>query len=314
MESPENGHSLSVEDFYRKFGEKLSIELVCGEKGLGKRIISPSAQKPGLRMTEQDIRLEEGNIQILGGTEISYLNGFPESRRKRIIGNLISADTPCFILSGGYRPDELFSRQFERKRAPLFTTPLGTGKFITVLNELLAEEFATRMTVHGVLMDVHHVGVLILGKSGIGKSECAVDLIIQGSKLIADDVVEIRKIGSQKLVGIGPENIRYLMEVRGIGIVNIKDLFGTTCVMERREIDMVIELDRWDSEKEYDRLGLDSKTYSILDIELPYTVLPVSPGRNMASVIDIAVRNHILKETGRTVELASAQPGAPDEG
>ena len=303
MKSSENNHSLSVGDFYGKFGEKLCLEPVRGEKGLERRIISPNAKKPGLRMIEKKIELERGNIQVLGRTEISYINGFPSGTQKKIISNLLSNDIPCFILSKGARPEKSFTEHFEKKKVPLFATTLGTGKFITILNELLAEEFATRITVHGVLLDVHRRGILILGRSGIGKSECAIDLIIQGSKLIADDVVEIRKIGSQTLVGVGPENIRYLVEVRGIGIVNIKDIFGTTCVMEKREIDMVIELHQWDSEMEYDRLGLDTKTYSILDIELPYIMLPVSPGRNMASVIDVAVRNHILKETGKKIEI-----------
>ena len=305
MKNSENSHSLSVGDFYGKFGEKLCLEPIFGENGLERRIISPSAKKPGLRMIEEKIELEQGNIQVLGRTEISYISGFPDKTQEKIISNLLSNDIPCYILSKGASPGKSLTEYFEKKEVPLFTTTLGTGKFITILNELLAEEFATCITVHGVLLDVHHTGVLILGKSGIGKSECAIDLIIQGSKLIADDVVEIRKIGSQTLVGVGPENIRYLVEVRGIGIVNIKDLFGTTCVMEKREIDMVIELHQWNSETEYDRLGLDTKTYSILDIELPYIVLPVSPGRNMASVIDVAVRNQILKETGKKIEIPS---------
>ncbi len=305
MKNSETTPCLSVGDFYKKFGEKLCLESVSGENGFERRIISPSAKKPGLRMIEDKIELESGNLQVLGKTEISYINGFFGKAQKKIISNLLSNNIPCFILSKEARPGKSFIEYFEKKRMPLFNTTLGTGKFITILNELLAEEFATRITVHGVLLDVHHKGVLILGKSGIGKSECAIDLIIQGSKLIADDVVEIRKIGSQTLVGVGPENIRYLVEVRGIGIVNIKDLFGTTCVMEKREIDMVVELHKWDSETEYDRLGLDTKAYSILDIELPYIMLPVSPGRNMASVIDVAVRNQILKETGRKIEIPS---------
>ena len=305
MRDSENSYSLSVGDFYGEFGEILCLEPIGGEAGFERRIISPSAKKPGLRMIEKKIELENGNVQVLGRTEISYINGFPGKTQKKIITNLLSNDIPCFILSKDARPDASFTAHFEKKQVPLFTTTLGTGKFITILNELLAEEFATRITVHGVLLDVHRRGVLILGKSGIGKSECAIDLIIQGSKLIADDVVEIRKIGSHALVGVGPDNIKYLLEVRGIGIVNIEDLFGTTCVMEKRQIDMVVELHQWDSETVYDRLGIDTRTYSILDVELPYIVLPVSPGRNMASVIDVAVRNQILKETGRKIEISS---------
>lgn len=153
-------------------------------------------------------------------------------------------------------------------------------------------------TFHGVLMDIHRLGVLILGKSGVGKSESALDLIAKGSKFIADDIVEIRRISNTKLIGSGPENIKYLMEIRGIGIVNIKDLFGTTSVMDSREIEMVIELEQWDQNNEYERLGLETKSYKILDLPLPYVIIPVSPGRNIATIIEVAVRNQILKNSG----------------
>ncbi len=303
MKKLETSFSLTVRDFYEKFQERLLLESLVEEKGFEKRIISPRVKKPGLRIIEKEIELENGNIQVLGRTEISYIRKFALQKQKEIVRSILSNDVPCFILSKGSYPEKSFVKYFEKNHLPLFVTPLSTGKLITVLNEVLAEEFATQITVHGVLLDIHHTGVLILGKSGIGKSECAIDLVIQGSKLIADDVVEIRKIGSRNLVGTGPKNIRYLVEVRGIGIVNIKDLFGTTCVMEKREIDMVIELDHWSPEKEYERLGIDTKTYSILDVDLPYTVLPVSPGRNMASVIDVAVRNQILKKSGKTADI-----------
>ncbi len=303
MKKFKTSFSLTVGDFYEKFGEKLLLQPLVGKKGFKKQIISPSVKKPGLRIIEKKIKLESGNIQVLGRTETSYIKRFALQKQKEIIVSLLSNDIPCFILSKGLCPEKSFVKYFERDQVPLFVTSLSTGKLITTLNEVLAEEFAVQITVHGVLLDIHHIGVLVLGKSGIGKSECAIDLVIQGSKLIADDVVEIRKIGSRKLLGSGPESIRYLVEVRGIGIVNIKDLFGTTCVMEKREIDMVIELDHWDPKKEYERLGINTKTYSILDVDLPYTVLPVSPGRNMASVIDVAVRNQILKESGKTADV-----------
>ncbi|MFI5322875.1 MAG: HPr kinase/phosphorylase, partial [Thermodesulfobacteriota bacterium] len=144
----------------------------------------------------------------------------------------------------------------------------------------------------------HRLGVLILGKSGIGKSECAIDLINRGSKLISDDIVEIRKVGASKLVGNGPERVKHLMEVRGVGIINIKDLFGTTSVMDKREIDMVIELVHWDPDTEYDRLGMETSSYNILGVKLPHLVIPVSPGRNMATIIEVAARNQLLKMSG----------------
>ncbi len=154
-------------------------------------------------------------------------------------------------------------------------------------------------TFHGVLLDVKQLGVLILGKSGIGKSECAIDLIIGGSKLIADDVIEIRRERRSRLIGTGPENIKYLMEIRGIGVVNIKNLFGANSVMDKKEIDMVVELDQWNTDTEYERLGLETMSYEILGVKIPYIIIPVSPGRNVATIVEVAVRNQILKNSGK---------------
>ncbi|HEX3037163.1 MAG TPA: HPr(Ser) kinase/phosphatase, partial [Thermodesulfobacteriota bacterium] len=188
-----------------------------------------------------------------------------------------------------------------KKEVPLFVTKLHAGKLISHLNAILEERLAPFVNIHGVLMDIHGLGVLILGKSGIGKSECALDLIIRGSKLIADDVVQVRKIDTSKLIGSGPSSIRHLMEIRGVGVINIKDLFGTASVLDRREIDMVIELDHWNPNMEYDRLGLNQQSYTIMELDLPYLILPVSPGRNTATIIEVAVRNQLLKSSGVNV-------------
>lgn len=167
-------------------------------------------------------------------------------------------------------------------------------------------------TAHGVLLDVYGVGVLIIGKSGIGKSESALDLINSGSKLIADDIVEIRKTKSSRLTGIAPERIEHLMEIRGVGIINIKDLFGKASVMDRREIEMVIELVQWNPDTEYDRLGVDVNTFSILDVELPYLQIPLTPGTNTATIIEVAARNQLLRQRGvNSAEKLSAKHQGP---
>ena len=160
------------------------------------------------------------------------------------------------------------------------------------------EDHTPFKTVHGVLLDVYGVGLLILGKSAVGKSESALDLINRGSRLIADDIVEVRKSGSSELSGKAPERIRDLIEIRGVGIINIKELFGEDSVMKQREIEMVVELVEWSPDTEYERLGLDTNTYSILDVKLPYLQIPLSPGRNTATIIEVAARNHLLKERG----------------
>ena len=295
MQKTNSGLPLEVRELYRVWGKKLELNIIAGKKGLKRRIDSNRVQKPGLRMIDPDIQLEDTKIQIFGRTEINYFNSLKLQKQKRVSEILSSKNIPCFIISKDLEPPALLRNSFENKNIPLFLTDLYTGRLISTLNTILEERLAPYLGTHGVFIDIHNLGVLVLGKSGMGKSECALDLILRGSKLIADDVVEIRKIGVSKLVGSGPENIRHLMEIRGVGIVNIKDLFGTTSVMDKREIDLVIELSQWDPQVDYDRLGLDQASYSIMDVELPYLVIPVSPGRNTATVVELAVRNQLMK-------------------
>ncbi len=285
-----------VRELYKSWGDELGLNLVVGKKGLNRSIKLDRVQKPGLRMIESDIQLEDGKIQIFGRTELNFFDSLTPAKQKRIADILADKDIPCYIISKGLIPPSALKRAFEERNVPLFVTNLYTGRLISTINYLLEERLAPFVTKHGVLMDIHSLGVLILGKSGIGKSECALDLILKGSKLVADDIVEIRKIGASKLLGSGPGNIKHLMEIRGIGIVNIKDLFGTTSVMDKREIDMVIEKSQWNPEEDYDRLGLDQRSYKVMDVDVPYLVIPVSPGRNTSTVVDVAVRNQLIKK------------------
>lgn len=286
-----------VREIYKLWGKELELNIIAGKKGLKRNIELNRVQKPGLRLIEPIIQLEDGKIQVFGRTEVNYFDNLSSIKKRKVSDILSEKNIPCFIFSKGLKPPKMLKEAFEKKNIPLFITNLYTGRLIPSLNNILEERLAPFLSIHGVLIDIHRLGVLMLGKSGIGKSECALDLILRGSKLIADDVIEIRKIGAPKLIGSGPENIRHLMEIRGVGIINIKDLFGTTSVMDKREIDMVIELSQWDPDKDYDRLGLDQITYNIMDIELPYLVLPVSPGRNTATVVEVAVRNQLIKNS-----------------
>ncbi len=298
MQSTKANNPLTIKEIHGEWGKELQIEMISGYKGTERQVRSNRVQKPGLRMIESEIQLEEGKIQILGMTEISYIDNLSKGERENIADVLTSQDVPCFIVSKGLPPPDTLKKFCDKKLIPLFTTKLGTGRLISILNGILEERLAPFVSVHGVLIDIHRIGVLLLGKSGIGKSECALDLTLRGSKLIADDVVEIRRIGTSKLIGSGPENIRHLMEIRGVGIVNIKDLFGMASVMDKRKIDMVIELAQWDPNAEYDRVGIDQKTYTIMEVDLPYLVLPVSPGRNTATIVEVAVRNQLLRSSG----------------
>ncbi len=296
--SQQNKISISISELIDNYGSRLNLEFLTNSNNHEKKITSIRVQKPGLRIIEKSIELEKGKIQILGKTEIDYINNLDKSSAHRVLKSLTSQNVPCFILSKGIEPKTEFINIFKKSEIPLLKTKITTGKLISEINEILAEKLAPMKTFHGVLMDIHRLGVLILGKSGIGKSESSLDLIPKGAKFIADDIVEVRRISNTKLIGTGPENIKYLMEIRGIGIVNIKDLFGTTSVMENREIEMVIELEQWNQNNEYERLGIETKSYDILDLPIPYVVIPVSPGRNIATIIEVAVRNQILKNSG----------------
>ncbi len=304
MQNSDTENPLRVEELLKSWGEELEIEILTGEKGLERIISSDRIQKPGLKLLDSDLKLDKGTVQILGKTEIAYFDRLKPAEKMKVTGSLMSQNVPCFIVTRDLTPDKKLFEACEKNRIPLFSTKLYTGKLISMLQEILEVRLAPFATAHGVLMDIHRLGVLLLGKSGIGKSECALDLILRGSKLISDDIVEIRKVGPTRLVGNGPERIKHLMEIRGVGIINIKDLFGTTSVMERREIDMVIELVQWNPDTEYDRLGIETGTYNILGIDLPHLVIPVSPGRNMSTIIEVAARNQLLKQSGgRPVQL-----------
>jgi HPr kinase/phosphorylase len=193
---------------------------------------------------------------------------------------------------------QLLIQEADERGIPLFRTSLGTTDFIDRVTKFLEEKLASTHTLHGVLMDVFGVGVLILGKSGIGKSECALDLIIRGHRLVSDDMVYIQKRSPSSLIGSGFEVIQHHMEIRGLGIINVRSLFGVEAIRERKKIELVLELMEWDTQREYDRLGFEEEKYSILDVELPMLRIPVTPARNLTTIIEVAARNYLLKVMG----------------
>jgi HPr kinase/phosphorylase len=298
MKSFEEVKEPEVRELYRTWGKELRIEIIAGQKGLGRKITSAKTRKPRTGTISSQQKPAKGTIQILGRSELSHISALSAKGKQKYADDILTPETPCLILSKGLTPEEAFKNACQKTGTPLFITEHYTGKLISLLEGILKERLTPFVTAHGVLLDVYGIGVLILGRSGIGKSECALDLINRGSKLISDDIVEIKKSVSSKLFGNGPRQIKHLMEIRGVGIINIKDLFGTSSVIERREIDMVIELVQWSPDTDYERLGLDVKTYPILGVELPYLQIPVSPGRNIATIIEVAARNQSLKHSG----------------
>jgi HPr kinase/phosphorylase len=276
----------------------LELEAISGLKGLSRKIYNPRIQKIGLVITGHMAYLHPHRIQILGNTEISYLRSIPEAEGERIIKELCKNDVVCFIVTRNLKVPAHFLAEAEEKRIPFLRSKLITSVFIERITKLLEEKLAPSTTVHGVLMDVIGVGVLIVGRPGIGKSESALELITRGHRLIVDDVTYIKKMGAIDLYGESPEMIKNLLEIRGIGIVDIGRLFGVSSVRDKKRIDLVVELLDWNEKEEYDRVGFREDKYRLLSIDLPLVRIPISPGRNASTIIELACRNYILKKQG----------------
>ncbi|MBP1752684.1 MAG: hprK [Geobacteraceae bacterium] len=293
-----NERSLSIADFLDDVEYGLDLRLITGNRGLANRVFTPRIQKPGLALTGYTEHLHPDRIQILGITEISYLNQLPEHAAEICIGKICSFPVACFIVTTGLEPAPLLKTCAEKAGIPVLVTSHVSSVFISLITKYLEERLLPSTHIHGVLVDVLGVGILLLGKSGIGKSECALDLILHGHRLVADDMVQIKKKMPAALVGNAAEPLKYHMEIRGLGIINIKDLFGVSSIREKKIIDMVLELVEWDPSHEYDRLGIDDMVYSILGVELHHLKIPVRPGRNLTSIIEVAARNFVLKGMG----------------
>lgn len=277
--------------------ESLGLTLVAGADGLENLVERARIQKPGLALVGFLEYIHPGRVQVLGRSEIAFLSERAPAERARIAAQLCRQGVTCFVITGSRPVLPELAAAAEEHKVPLLRTELPSSVLIERLTRYLEDRLAPRAIVHGVLMDIYGLGVLMLGDSGVGKSECALELVVRGHRLVSDDVVEIRRRGDV-LVGTGPELTRYHMELRGVGIINVKDLFGVAAVRMTKFVEYVLKLDPWRPGKEYDRLGLDEKGYEILGITLPYVEMPVGPGRNLAVLIEVAARNHMLKLKG----------------
>lgn len=275
----------------------LRLTLLAGNEGLGRRISSTRVQKPGLALAGFLEHLHPERVQVFGNTEMSFLATLPPSRQREVLAAMLRAKLPCLVVTKNLEVPTVLIEEATAASVPLLKTPLLSGIFITRVQQMLESGLMPRTSLHGVLMDVYGVGILILGKSGIGKSECALDLVMRGHRLVADDIVEVfRK--QDTAYGTGSPIIKHHMEIRGLGIINIKDLFGVAAVRDTKKIELVCELVEWHPEEEYDRLGVEERTFNILDVPVTLLVVPVRPGRNMTTILEVAARNHLLKLQG----------------
>ena len=274
---------------------ELEVTAVAGKAGLSRTITVPRIQKPGLALAGWPEQLHPSRVLVLGGTEIEYLR---ENETNVRLDTMMDSEPACVVVCRGLEVPGLLLRECEARGVPLLVSKLVTADFIASVTSWMADCLAPQTEIHGVLMDVNGVGVLLLGKSGIGKSETALDLIVRGHRLVADDVIKIRaKAGA--LVGRGAGILGHHMEIRGLGIINIEDLYGIAAVRAQKKIELVVELHEWsDGADEYDRLGFDDHHERILEVAVPKIRLPVRPGRNLATLTEVAVRNQLLKQQG----------------
>jgi HPr kinase/phosphorylase len=289
---------ISVATFLSECSAPLRLRLLAGAKGIGREIAGTRAQEAGLAITGEVFPAQGGRVQVLGESEIAYFRRLDPARQAASADRFFAGPFPCAVVSSSQDAPPLFLEAAGRREVPLFSSALPTAELVDEIPRQLSRLLTETTTVHGVLMDVVGVGVLLEGKSGIGKSECALDLILRGHRLVADDAIHIDKLGPATLVGRGDDLTRHHMEIRGLGIINIRDLFGLTATTLRKKVELVIRLEEWDAVKEYDRLGLEDRTTGILGVPLPTLLVPVSPGRNLAAIVDVAVRNHLLKQLG----------------
>ena len=289
---------LTIRDILDEKEAGLDLEILAGTEGLARRVSVPRIQKPGLALTGYSANLHPDRIQVLGSTELSYLAHLAPDRAAFAAEELFALDLSCLVVTKNQEVPDYLLRVANKAKTPLLRTPHLSSDFISLITKFLEERLLPTSTLHGVLLDVLGVGVLLQGKSGVGKSECALDLILRGYRLVADDVIRVRLKLPSVIFGEGMDLLHYHMEVRGLGIINIKHLFGVAAIRERKKIDLVLELVEWEQGKEYDRLGLEEDSYMIHGVQIPMMRIPVRQGRNISTIVEVAARNQLLKEMG----------------
>lgn len=297
--------SLTVEDLLRLRGESLRLRLATrGDRALKREIVEGEISSPGLALAGYTERFAAGRIQVLGETEISYLRSLDEDQRREAVETLFGFDVPCVIVTKGLELPSVFLEIAERQAVPVVVSELRTAEFYRRMHPFLNDYFAPQTYIHGSLADVYGVGLLFVGRSGIGKSECVLDLVERGHRLVADDVVQITRQGHDVLIGRCPELGRHHMEIRGIGILDIRSLFGIRAIRQQKRIEVVVQLVDWTDRAAYDRTGLDAAHTVILEVPIRRVTVPLNPGKNITVISEVVAMSHLLRYAG--VDSAAA--------
>ena len=285
--------------FLSQIVERFELEVVYDSGDIEERRITVAdVTRPGLQLAGYYDHFGPDRLQIVGNMEHAFLNNLTSEDRKKSISTLFEKDIPALIITRNHEVQPEILEAAEETKTPVLRTEEATSDFSSELVKYLKMELAPRVSMHGVLVEVNGEGILILGESGVGKSETALEIVKRGHRLIADDQVEIRKVSETTLVGKAPDVIKHLIEIRGIGIMNVKELYGVSSVKPQESIDFVINLEMWDENKTYDRMGLNEETTEILGLKVPSITIPVGPGRNLAIIVEAAAINYRVKKMG----------------
>jgi HPr kinase/phosphorylase len=289
---------IRVETLFRENEKRLKFKLLSGKGSFKKEIIEKDLHRPGLALAGFVDLFTYHRVQVCGNTEATYLKKLKPAQREKSLRKVFAFDIPCFIdTSDDGLPDE-FAKLADKYKISVFRTPFATTKLIQLLGDYLDEKFAPRVLIHGSLVDVYGIGVLLVGRSGIGKSEVALDLVARGHRIIADDVVTIVRRTGGILIGIVNETLRHNMEIRGLGIIDIHAIFGIRGIRKQKRVEVQVELVDWDNSQEYERLGLQEMNTEILNEKVPLVRLPIYPGKNISMIVEVIALNQLLKNYG----------------
>jgi len=290
--------SITVDFFFKNTKDRFKLRLLNDEVGFDRLIKDQNLHRPGLPLAGFLDLFAYNRIQIFGNTEMSYLHNLKPEEKRKSLENIFKFDIPCVIITNSNLPPPEMLELANKYKIPIFGSDYSTTKLIYLIGDFLDDQFAPRITIHGSFVDVYGVGILFTGKSGIGKSEVALDLVERGHRLVADDVVILTKKGEGILIGSGTELVKHFMELRGIGIVDVKSMFGVRAIRFQKRLEVIVELEIWNEKEDYTRTGLDDNYMKILDVEIPYIKLPIIPGKNITVISEIIAINYLLKHYG----------------
>ena len=296
--------SLRPRDLLSRRGDPLQLESLTGEQGLDRPLPQQDVGSPGLVLAGYDDRFVPNRVHVLGETEIGYMNSLGEAELRRSLDHFLSFEPPCVFVTKAQEVPPLLVSLARQRGIPILRSRLKTGEFYRRLKPILEDAFAPRTTLHGSLADVYGVGLLFTGRSGIGKSECVLDLVERGHRLVADDVVVVTRKGNDILIGQGHELAAHHMEIRGIGLIDVKALFGIRAVRAQKRIEVVVQLEDWEKARDADRTGLSRQDATILEVKIPRVTVGLNPGKNLTVISEVVAMAHLQRMTG--VDVATA--------